>query len=193
MTRKNRNLLDEVWFKWKRKCNMSNFQKIFVNVLLYIDLVLKFSARKHKAASTLKYDCLLKKNYKVWNCLFFFLQVRVVGLAEPGSPTIMHRSMELRALEQQRFRWMLKKLLCFCEHNTGCAQRYGVLWVSWNDKFCYLYRSSRSFNISPGHFDFFHLFSVQICPSPSQKVVQKPHHRSMIKLVPRCWRRDVVK
>lgn len=46
---------------------------------------------------------------EVWNCLFFFLQVRVVGLAEPGSPTIMHRSMELRALEQQRFRWMLKK------------------------------------------------------------------------------------
>lgn len=30
-------------------------------------------------------------------------EVRVVGLAEPGSPTIMHRSMELRALEQQRF------------------------------------------------------------------------------------------
>ena len=127
---------------------------------------------------------------EVWNSLFFFLQVRVVGLAEPGSPTIMHRSMELRALEQQRFRWMLKKLLCWCEHNNVCAQRYGVVWVSWNDKFCYLYRSSRSFNISP--FILIFLFiSVQICwicPSPSQKVVQKPHHRSMIKLVPRCWR-----
>ena len=92
---------------------------------------------------------------EVWNCLFVFLQVRVVGLAEPGSPTIMHRSMELRALEQQRFRWMLKKLLCLCEHNTVCAQRYGVLWVSWNDKFCYLYRSSRSFNISPVILIFF--------------------------------------
>ena len=33
-----------------------------------------------------------------------------------------------------------------------CAQRYGV---SWNDKFCYLYRSSRSFNISPGILIFF--------------------------------------
>ena len=92
---------------------------------------------------------------EVWNCLFFFLQVRVVGLAEPGSPTIMHRSMELRALEQQRFRWMLKKLLCWCEHNNVCAQRCGVVWVSWNDKFCYLYRSSRSFNISPGILIFF--------------------------------------
>ena len=27
MTRKNRNLLDEVWFKWKGKCNMSNLKK----------------------------------------------------------------------------------------------------------------------------------------------------------------------
>ena len=124
---------------------------------------------------------------EVWNCLFFFLQVRVVGLAEPGSPTIMHRSMELRALEQQRFRWMLKKLLCWCEHNNVCAQPYGVVWVSWNDKFCYLYRSSRSFNISPGILIFFiyqcsNLLNLPLLEPESRS--KAPYHRSMIKLVP---------
>ena len=104
------------------------------------------------------------KKIKSLKLSFFFLQVRVVGLAEPGSPTIMHRSMELRALEQQRFRWMLKKLLYLCDHNTVCAQRYGVLWVSWNDKFCYLYRSSRNFNIFPGHYNFFYLGSIHNLP-----------------------------
>lgn len=114
---------------------------------------------------------------EVWNCLFFFLQVRVVGLAEPGSPTIMHRSMELRALEQQRFRWMLKKLLCWCEHNTVCAQRYGVVWVSWNDKFCYLYRSSRSFNISPVILIFFCLSALkfaEFAPPRARKSFKSP-------------------
>ena len=113
---------------------------------------------------------------EVWNCLFFFLQVRVVGLAEPGSPTIMHRSMELRALEQQRFRWMLKKLLCWCEHNNVCAQRYGVVWVSWNDKFCYFYRSSRSFNISPGLL-FFYLSAfkfAEFAPPRARKSFKSP-------------------
>ena len=53
---------------------MSNFKKIFVNVLLLLDLFLKFSARKHKAASTLTYDCLLKKNIKFQMVFSFFLR-----------------------------------------------------------------------------------------------------------------------
>lgn len=44
------------------------------------------------------------KSSGLYKSILLLLQVRVVGLTEPGSPMIMHRSMELTALEQQRLR-----------------------------------------------------------------------------------------
>ena len=67
---------------------------------------------------------------------------------------------------------------CYVDVNTIlCAQRYGVVWVSWNDKFCYLYRSSRSFNISPVILIFFYLSALkfaEFAPPRARKSFKSP-------------------